>query len=380
MDVGALALVAALSLGLLCALCVLALVLVRLATGRSARRRLDLRTPVWRMVLTMTIGEDDEVEEAVAVLERLSRGEVEVVEPDAFGLLPKLRGGGKERLRALLRHWGSAARAEELVGSWSAVRRCRGLYRLGMLADPGSVPLVLGRLADRSFAVRRAAVQALGSLDDPGSIPSMLELVSREPVLRRDFLASVDRIGLASGPLLEEELVTALPRVGAATVTSAGPTGEAGSSDDVDPAEAVARRRAQLAAEGLGLVDATSAAPTLARAALDVDDVPLKVASLGALGRLGAPAGVLALRAGLEHPVADVRRTAAHALGLLGGSGAVDVLVPVLDDPAVEVARAAAQALGRSGRRGAEVLAASAAPVALETLALAALAGRSGAR
>lgn len=373
MDVGLTALVAAVSLGTLCVLSVLALLLVRVGTGRAEARRLDLRTPVWRQVLTMTTGEDDEVDAAFATLQRLSRAEVQVVEPDAFGLLPKLRGAAQERLRTLLRQWGSAARAEALVGSWSAVRRCRGLYRLGSLADPASLPLVLERLGDRDFAVRRTAVQALGSLGDAGAVPPMLALASREPLLRRDFLASVDRIGSGSGPVLERELGEALARVGAATVTGAGPVSEAGASEEVSPQEALARRKAQLAAEALGLVDATGAVPVLVRAALEVDDVPLVTACLDALGLLGSPAALPALRAGLGHPAAEVRRTAAQALGLLGGRAAVEALAPVLEDPAVEVARAAAQALGRGGRPGAEVLAASEAPVARETVALAAL-------
>ncbi|NYG55431.1 HEAT repeat domain-containing protein [Nocardioides perillae] len=373
MDLGFFALVAGVLLALLCVGLVLALVAVRLGTGRAERRRAELRTPVWRLVLTMTTGEDDEVDEALAGLERASRSEVAVVEADAFGLLPKLRGASQERLRQLLRHWGSAARAEALVGSWSAVRRCRGLYRLGMLADPASLPLVLDRLGDRDFAVRRVAVQALGSLGDASAVRPALDLVAGEPVLRRDLLAALSRIGAASAPVLEQELVEALAGVGGASVTGAGPTAEAGASDELRPEEARARRRAQLSAEGLGLVDAVGAAPVLARAALEVDDVPLQTACLDALGRLGSPAGSTALEAGLGHPVAEVRRTAAQALGLLGGPRAVPALTPVLEDPAVEVARAAAQALGRSGPAGAAALEESTAPVARETVALAAL-------
>nr|WP_246283916.1 HEAT repeat domain-containing protein [Nocardioides perillae] len=242
-----------------------------------------------------------------------------------------------------------------------------------MLADPASLPLVLDRLGDRDFAVRRVAVQALGSLGDASAVRPALDLVAGEPVLRRDLLAALSRIGAASAPVLEQELVEALAGVGGASVTGAGPTAEAGASDELRPEEARARRRAQLSAEGLGLVDAVGAAPVLARAALEVDDVPLQTACLDALGRLGSPAGSTALEAGLGHPVAEVRRTAAQALGLLGGPRAVPALTPVLEDPAVEVARAAAQALGRSGPAGAAALEESTAPVARETVALAAL-------
>lgn len=368
MGVGLLALVAALVLGVLCLAVVVLLVVTRVATDRADRRRLTLRTPVWRLVMTMTTGEDDEVDESLAALRALGRDEVAVVEPDAFGLIPKLRGAGQERLRGLLRHWGSADRAEQLVGSWSAVRRCRGLYRLGMLADPATVPLVVSRLHDRDFAVRRVAVQALGSLGDPLAVPPMLDLAGREPVLRRDFLAAVDRIGAVCGPLLEEELGRSLPGHETDRDPDSAHTPEHGHDHDTR------LRRAQLAAEGLGLVDAAQAAPTLARTCLETDDVPLRLACLDALGRLGVPAGVPAMRAALDSEVADVRRAGAVALGLLGGGGSLDVLTRTLDDPAVEVARAAAQALGRSGRRGEEALAASSAPVALETRALAALA------
>lgn len=360
MDVGALAFWSALALTALCLAAVAALVAIRVLSDRAERRRLDVRTPVWRLVLTMTTGEDDEVVEAQSALEQLGRPEIEVVEPDAFGLLPKLRGAAQQRLRELLRHWGSADRARALLRSWSAVRRCRGLYRLGMLADPDSLPLVAARLDDRDFSVRRVAVQALGSLGDPSVIPAMVDLVAREPVLRRDLLAAVDRIGLASGAVLEAELVGAL---------------DGGALAAPDGRGDVARRRAQLAAEGLGLVDAVTAAPTLVRACGDVDDVPLTVACLDALGRLGAPAGLSALLGGLASRHSEVRRAAATALGLVGGSRAVAALSPVLDDPVVEVARAAAQALSRNGAPGLQLLRASGAPVARETVALAALAG-----
>jgi HEAT repeat protein len=355
MGIGALAAWAALALAALSLAVVAGLLAIRVVSDRVERRRLAVRTPVWRLVLTMTTGEDEEVTEAQAALERLDRAAVQVVEPDAFGLLPKLRGEAQQRLRHLLRHWGSAVRAEALVGSWSAVRRCRGLYRLGMLADPATLPLVAARLRDRDFAVRRVAVQALGSIGDPSVIPAMVDLVVREPALRRDLLAAVDRIGLASGAMLEAELVGALEGGALASAAAGGD---------------LARRRAQLAAEGLGLVDATSAAPTLVRSYRALDHVPLAVACLDALGRLGAPAGLPALQDALGHPAAEVRRSAATALGLVGGPGSVESLVPILEDPVVEVARAAAQALRRGGDPGLEVLRRSAAPVARETVAL----------
>lgn len=102
-------------------------------------------------------------------------------------------------------------------------------------------------------------------------------------------------------------------------------------------------------AEAIGAVDAQSAWPALADAARDHSAVPLRVASIHALGRLRAPRARWALIAALRHDAGPVRQQAAWALGEIGDRRAAPFLVPLLGDEAAEVRAATAMALGRLG-------------------------------
>ena len=95
----------------------------------------------------------------------------------------------------MLRHWGSLDEAVRSTRSRSRVRRCRGHYRLGVLAEPATRDVVLAGLDDRDFAVRRTAMIALGSFPESVVVDHLLSGAAAEPRLRRDFLASIDRIG-----------------------------------------------------------------------------------------------------------------------------------------------------------------------------------------
>lgn len=267
---------------------------------------------------------------------------------DAFALVPKLRGASRDRLRDVLRDWGSVDDAARSSRSRNAVRRCRGLYRLGVLAEPGRRDLVLVGLDDRDFAVRRTAMIALGSFPEPVVVDRLLQRAAAEPRMRRDFLAAIDRMGFAAVPTLRRALSRSLADV------------------------AGGDRRGFLAAEALGLVGAVAAVPTLEEA-LQESSVELKIACMHALGKLGASSSVVALTGPLGHQDSEVRRVAATALGQVGGAWAIPALNSVLHDASVEVARAAANALIRCGPTGRAVLDESSAPVAREVMALAAL-------
>lgn len=335
-----------------CLVLVALLVVVRVVRDRADRRRTRLRGPVWLQVLTLTTGEEAEADAAAAALERFGRAAREAVVDDAFALVPKLRGSARERLRAVLRQWGLIEESRELATSRSVVRRCRGLHRLGVLAAAGSVDVVVSALDDRSFAVRRTALLALGGFQDVAVVPAALDRAVQEPRLRRDFLATMDRIGAIAVPVLSDELSAAV---------DVGLDGQ---------------RRGYFAAEALGLVGAISAVSALEKA-LDRDPEDagdeLRMACIEALGELGLPSSSEVVVRELGHAHEDVRRTAARALGRIGGPTPLRELAEVLDDPHVEVARAAAQSLQRCGPVGMEVLRASDAPVARETLAVATL-------
>lgn len=335
-----------------CVLVVVALVVVRLLRDRTERRRVSLRAPVWRVVLTLSSGEDDEIEEAHARLMSTTPAERAAVENDAFALLPKLRGDARERLRSVLRDWGTIRNARHSTTSRSAVRRCRGYYRLGVLAEPGRHEEVAAGLDDRDFIARRTSMLALGSFPEVAVVARMLEGAVVEPRLRQDFLASIDRIGQVAVPVLMAELERARAEATTYPLRS--------------------ERRGLLAAEALGLVGAVQAVRVI-EASLPGAPEEMQIACINALGELGSPTSVPALAAAVAQPSPDVRRVAAQSLGLVGGPGAVAALAGVLDDPNVEVARATANALQRCGPAGQAVLVGSAAPVAREVLALAAL-------
>jgi hypothetical protein len=335
-----------------CLLVVLALVTVRFGRDRAELRRSTLRTPVWREVMQLTTGEPDEVGDAYERLLAAAPAERAAVEDDAFGLVPKLRGSARERLRQVLWEWGAAEEAARWTRSRSSVRRCRGLYRLGVLAPQSPEPdlrdQVIARLDDRDFPVRRIAMLALGSFPEPVVVEHLLSAAALEPRLRADFLSSVDRIGAVAVPVLRRGLTRSLVDT---------PGGD---------------RRGFLAAEGLGLVGAVPAVPTL-EAALGVSTEELTLACIHALGQIGASSSIVALAGPLGHSDPTIRRAAAESLGLIGGPWAVPALTDVLHDDNVEVARAAANALRRCGPSGRDVLASSDAPVAREVLALSAL-------
>lgn len=339
-------------LALACILVVVGLVLLRTGKDRAERRRQRLRAPIWRVVLTLSTAEGDELDDAYARLLACSVTERRAVEADCFALLPKLRGEARQRLREVLRAWGTTDSARHSTTSRSAVRRCRGYYRLGVLAEPGRQDQVLAGLDDRSYTARRVAMLALGNFPSTVTVRRMLERAVAEPPLRRDFLASVDRLGHAAVPVLREQLREAVDQA------------------RTDP-ESV-DRRGQLAAEGLGLVGAIEAVPVLEAALVDAP-VEMQVACAHALGSLGSPSSVPALARAVGHESPEVRRVAAQALGLVGGPAAVEPLARALGDDNTEVARAAANALWRCGPTGTAALRESPAPVSREVLALAAL-------
>jgi hypothetical protein len=67
---------AAVTIGLGCLVVVCSLVVIRLHADAAERRRQELRTPLWRVVLTLGAGEPDEVDAATQRLLSLSPEEL----------------------------------------------------------------------------------------------------------------------------------------------------------------------------------------------------------------------------------------------------------------------------------------------------------------
>ena len=95
--------------------------------------------------------------------------------------MPKLRGAARDRLRDVLRHWGSVDDAVRSTRSRSRSGGAAGYYRLGVLAEPALRDVVLAGLDDRDFAVRRTAMIALGSFPESVVIDHLLTAARRSP-------------------------------------------------------------------------------------------------------------------------------------------------------------------------------------------------------
>ena len=346
MTIGHIGYWAAVTVGLGCLVVVISLIVIRLHADATERRTRELRTPLWRVVLTLSAGEPDEVEAATDRLLSLSPDERAAIEDDTFALVPKLRGESRQRVRDVLRAWGSVDQARNSTTSASPVRRARGYYRLGVLALPERRDDVVAGLHDRDFTARRTAMLALASFPEHDVIEQMLLAVTVEPRLRHDFLAAIDQIGGPAAAVMVEHL-------------------RAPTSEDPD-------RERRLAAEAVGLVGEIDAVSSL-EVCLIEDDDELRIAALQALGELGAPSSLIAVTAQLGATSRDVRQTAMEAAGKIGGPSGMMLLTVGLGDEDVEVARAAAGALRRAGTAGQSILASSSTPVAREALALSAL-------
>jgi hypothetical protein len=346
MTIGHIGYWAAVTIGLGCLVVVISLVVVRLHADAAERRTQELRTPLWRVVLTLGAGEPAEVEAATRRLLSLTPEERAAIEDDTFALVPKLRGESRQRVREVLRAWGSVDHARNSTTSPSPVRRARGYYRLGVLALPERRDEVVAGLHDRDFTARRTAMLALASFPEHDVIEQMLLAATVEPRLRHDFLAAIDQIGTPAAQVMVEHLRE--------------PT-----SDDPD-------RERRLAAEAVGLVGEIDAVSSL-EGCLVEDDDELRIAALQALGELGSPSSLIVITAQLGASSRDVRQAAMEAAGKIGGPSGLMLLTIGLGDDDVEVARAAAGALRRAGGPGHSILGSSDAPVAREALALSAL-------
>lgn len=346
MTIGHIGYSAAVIIGLGCLTVVISLVVIRLHADRDERRTHALRTPLWRVVLTLSAGEPDEVEPATQRLLAVTPAEREAVEDDVFALVPKLRGESRQRVRDVLRAWGSVDQARNSTTSPSPVRRARGYYRLGVLALPERRDDVLAGLHDRDFTARRTAMLALASFPEHAVIEQMLLAATEEPRLRHDFLAAIDQVGTPAAAVMVEHL-------------------RAPTTDLPD-------RERRLAAEAVGLVGEVDAVSSLEVCLLEDDD-ELRMAALQALGAIGSPASIIAVTGQLGAASRDVRQAAMEAAGKIGGPSGLMLLSVGLGDEDVEVARAAAGALRGAGDRGHAILCSSSAPVAREALALAAL-------
>lgn len=327
---------------------VIGLVVARVAREAIERRRTAYRHDVRALLFDALMGDRDVAETArVALVGRTGRRWY-AVEDQAFLMLPKIKGESHTALVGLLMDKGAQARAIGLCHSFSALRRCRGAYFLGALAQREYVNELVALLDDRHFLVRRIAVRALGNLRSASAVGPLIGVIGDEPRLSRDLIYALDRIGPAGVFALRGELQRGL--------------------DDPDGPG----HHPDLAATVLGHIGDVGSVLQLG-AALESGREHLAVAAAEALGLIGSPESIPYLVHGLLSDDPQVRSAAARGLGVVGSPLATDSLIEVVDERDPAVSREAATSLVRLGQPGLDVLATSDSPYAREALALARL-------
>jgi HEAT repeat protein len=303
------------------------LLILRVSADLRTQRRTHAHAVTRELVLTVLMGEPDEVRSARDRIAGLTGEEGRQAESQIFSYLPKVTGETRTFLVDLVTVRGAVERARDLLGSWSAVRRCRGAHRLGALHRADAVPLLIPRLRDRTFLVRRVALRALGTIGDPAAVVPILRTCGGDDRLTRDVVSALERIGQGGAAAMRVELSKGMARSSGigrhaelATV-GLGLIGDVGSVDLL--VEALATRRPALqaaAAEALGRIGAPSAIPALVNA-LSVPDELVRSAAAGALGDIGDPAAAPGLGAALDRAPRLTSRTLASSLLQLGEEG-----------------------------------------------------------
>ena len=184
---------------------------------------------------------------------------------------------------------------------------------------PGSAPALVGRLVDRSWAVRRAVVAALARLGD-AAVEPLIEVLRGARDDEAVLAAAVDALSASRG-----NAASAMLRL----VGDHSPPPLL-----CDAAQVLGRRRSP---EGVPALEKLTGHP----------DDNVAVAAIEALGRIGGGAGLDALTAVLRSRNFFRIFPAMDVLGRSGDPRALVPLLELLDNP--RYALEAARALGRSG-------------------------------
>ena len=326
MSVGQVLLIAAVAIGLSCALSVAVIVITKFRRGRASIRSTALLAPYRRALIMMASGED-EAGEAKAALYSVPAPDWDRLRGSVVALLPKVRGTPADDLGELLRSHGEIERATRMLNSRSAVRRARAAYLLGLVRDPDSAALMLPLLGDPDADVRLVATRALGAIGEPSAASGVLlalrthhgqiglpAWVAAEALLAMGVqIAPAIKIGLASEDATVRNVCAMV--AGHGTFSSAAP-----------------QLRILLATDGEGDVRASAAV---------------------ALGQVGGADDVVALARHTEASEATMlRRTCVTALGDLGQRESLETFAGLLGDGDRRLAQLAADALVGIGAGG----------------------------
>ena len=313
-------------IGLSCMSAIAVIAVTKLRLGGAGVRTRALLAPYRGALLAMASGEDEDGQ-AKDELYAVSAPTWERLRPSVVAFLGRVRGAPAEDLGELLRARGEIETATRMLTSWSAVRRARAAYLLGLVRDPVSAALLMPLLADPDADVRLVAARALGAIGDPAAASGVLQTlgthhgqiglpawVAAEALLAMGVrIAPALQIGLASDDAAVRNVCALV--AGRGTFASATP-----------------HLRILLAADSAGDVRASAAV------------------ALGQVGG-GADAAVLARHTDASE-TAVLRRTCAAALGDLGQRESLDILSGLLGDGDRRLASLAADSLVQIGSAG----------------------------
>jgi HEAT repeat protein len=331
---------------MLAVVCVLALLALR-GRRQLLARRLAVETARLRTdLVAIVVGEEPDASEAAARLTALGGRRGRRADELLVGMLPKVRGHAKDRLRSVLLSRGAEKRALAQLSSGRATTCCRGVFALGAMGAQDATARIVPLLGDRSSLVRRVAVRSLGMMQDPAAVEPLLEAANRHDAVQRDLIQALIQLGPAAAPVLRARVLHLVAQP---------------DNDD---------RSAPVAATALGFMEDVAAAQILA-AAVHGGSLALQLAAAQALGRLDVPIGVPALQRAIISPIsAQVQLAAATSLGRLGAQSAIPELLHAVEHGGPIVARTAASALLELGPMGHAALSESALPYAVEAVAV----------
>ena len=156
----------------------------------GSKRRAHAHAVTRDLVLTVLMGEPDEIQAARDLDRQLTPARrARQAESQIFSYLPKVNRRDAHLFVDLVTERGAVGRARTLLNSWSAVRRCRGAYRLGALHRNDAVPQLVPLLQDRTFLVRRVALRALGAIGDPAAVVPIRRTSGGDDRLTRDVVS-----------------------------------------------------------------------------------------------------------------------------------------------------------------------------------------------
>jgi len=237
---------------------------------------------------------------------------------------------------------------DDLVHDDEEMRRL-AVERLSLLSAAHAVPLLVERLGDPSWRVRKAAVERLAARDEAGSTVRALVAAladGENPGRRNSALEALTRFGSAAVRVLIDASHDPDVDVRKQVVDALAAIGEPGAADRLiellDDTDANVRAAA---AEALGVLGARGVEALLLVRVEDDPEPLVRLSALRSLARLEAPVPVVRLAAALADPL--LRPSAFAVLGASEDPAAFDALLKGLTASARSAREAAMEALVR---------------------------------